>query len=271
MGKVHVIPTGFEYDRIVRGLEEFGVSKIYLLRGRSEIERHIDPIVEKIKGRYSYLLDEGNLVEVLVDFHDLTSVFKEVKRIIEIEGASNEVLINISTSSKLMVAALLMAAWCSDTSRLLAPPVIYYVVPKGYLFTRISTLRERILNLVEFMERTGESRVKSELRKVGEELRKLEESGLSFGVERIVKLPFMPIKPPSEFEMRILRALRDAGGEVARIGELVDMVGDGGRSARSKVGYHLDKLVEKGLVEKRRWKGGVSVRLTDLGEVFASD
>ena len=281
MGRVHIVPTGFEFERIVAGLERFGVTRVYLIRGTGEVEERIEFFVRRLKDRYSYLVESGNFREVQLDIFDLAQVFGEVKEIIEAEGAENEVYINISTSSKLMVVALLMAAWCSDVSKMRAPPTIYYVMPEHYFLLNIPEIRERIS---KFKSRFKKGKVSSKevlslLDEVEEELRDFEGRGSSWGVLQVVLIPFMPIKPPSEFEMEILRQLDRLGGEAASIQALVESlpieehvrVGsrDPKRALRSKVNYYLNKLEERQLIEKIRWEGGVRVRLTDLGNVFA--
>src|SRR5437660_11085911 len=124
--RVHIIPAGFEFDRIVGGLDAYGVSRIYLIRGVTDVDRHVDLYVDRLKRRYNRLVELGDFREVHIDIFDLGSSFNVVKNIVETEALHNQVYINLATSTKLLSLGLVMATWCIDPSKVSHLPTLYY-------------------------------------------------------------------------------------------------------------------------------------------------
>jgi len=278
--KTHIIPTGLEYDRVLWGLERYGVSKIILLRSHSEMELEVDPFVERLKQHYSHLVETNMLQEVYLDNSNLGEIFGTCKSLIETESSLGQVYINISTSTKLMAVGLVMSTWCSDLSRMKALPVIYYASPESYANTGIlgyASKIEKVLAQFESALKKKPEEVFALLQEVTNFLVTFRDHGSGIGRGNMVMVPFMPISLPSEFEMSVLATLETFGGEVARIDDIVKALAPGksGKpvrenevAIRSKVSYHLRNLENRQLIEKVPSGIGTRVRITPLGKVF---
>lgn len=278
--KTHIIPTGLEYERVVWGLERFGVSKVILLRGHGEVELKIDPFVDKLKERYTHLVETDMLQEVYLDIFNLGQVFGICKSLIETEAALGQVYINISSSTKLLAVGLLMSAWCSDVSGMKSRPILYYARPESYVSMNLPDYASRVddvLGNFDSLLKSEPSAIYALLQELGRILTDFRESGTAIGRGDIIMVPFMPVSLPSDFEMGILAILETFGGEVARIEDIAkaqetEQGSRGGRRAdvatRSKVAYHLRNLENRQLIEKVPSGRGTRVRITDLGRVF---
>jgi len=278
--KVHIVPVGFEYERMLWGLERYGVTRIYVIRGVSELEHEIDYYVEKLKQRYSNLVETDNFREIFIDIFNLGEIFNVAKTIIETESLENQVYINISTATKLLAIGLTMAAWCADTDKMRYLPIIYYVRPKNYVQQLIPACYFKLKDLLKnFSEqKINKEEVYAFLKELEISFRDFMEKGSAWGREEIISIPFMPIKPPSEFEMQILAVLEMYGGEVRRIEDLVKdfdpnkFLKRGSKkprlALRSKIAYHLRNLEKRQLVQRIPNRIGTKVRITDLGKVF---
>ncbi|MEP0824544.1 MAG: hypothetical protein HRF40_03585, partial [Nitrososphaera sp.] len=83
---VHVIPMGLDYDRIVRGLESYGYSKIYLLRGHPHpIEDAVQPYVDKLRLHYRNLVSAGRFKEIRLNIFDIGEVCSAIYNIMNEE------------------------------------------------------------------------------------------------------------------------------------------------------------------------------------------
>jgi len=279
--KTHIIPTGLEYDRALWGLERYGVSKIILLRSHSEMEREVEPFVERLKRHYSHLVESNMLQEVYLDNSNLGEIFGTCKSLIETESSLGQVYVNISTSTKLMAVGLVMSAWCSNLSRMKALPIIYYVSPESYANTGIldyASKIEKVLGQFDLSLKKKPEEVYALLQEVHNFLLAFKDHGSGIGRGDMVMVPFMPISLPSEFEMSVLTTLETFGGEVARIDDIVRALAPEGSgkpvlkndiAIRSKVSYHLRNLENRQLIEKVPSGTGTRVRITPLGKVFA--
>jgi len=275
--KTHIIPSGFELDRILWGLESYGVTKLYLIRSISELEQTVEHYVELLKQRYYNLVEENRFKEVFIDTFNLGEIFNVAKSIIEKEGLEGQVFVNISTSTKLLALGLVIATWCADLSKMRYPPVIYYVKPLSYVHVDLFKYKAKLDELLKDEELRKEDAY-ALLKEIDLYLKKLLERGYAWGRDKIISIPFMPIKLPSEFEMRILAILENYGGEVGKIEHLVEALDPEkelkrrskhpNRALRSKIAYHLKNLETRQLIQKIPSKRGVKVRITELGKVF---
>lgn len=126
---VHVIPIGFEKDRVLFGLVELGAKEIYLLFDNKE-----DPWGEESR-KYlrlartrlkDFLFDLDRVHEIPFDPTSYESCDQTLKRILEKEKKAKRIYINVSTSTKLCAIASALRACEYDNV------FLYYVVPKEY-------------------------------------------------------------------------------------------------------------------------------------------
>jgi len=277
--RVHVIPAGFEFDRIVAGLDSYGVSRIYLIRGITDVDQHVDTYVDRLKVRYARLVELGDFREVHIDIFDLGAIFKAVKNIVETEALHNQVFINLATSTKLLSLGLVMATWCIDASKVRHLPTLYYVRASHYVQSDLLDLDKKVQSLLAEFDRARREDVFALLQEVSLITKSMVERGSGYDEESVIQVPFMPIRLPSEFEMQILSVLENYGGEVGRIDDLVKafesktMPGKRGTTnvaIRSKISYHLRNLETRQLIAKIPTHRGSKIRITGLGKVFVA-
>jgi len=280
--KVHLVPTGYDLDRVLWGLEYYGVTKLYLIRNVEEAESIVEDYVEKLKARYADLVDRNKLQEVFINTLDVSEIFNTCKTIIETESLENQVFINISSSNPLTSTALVMTAWCCDISRMKKPPTIYFINPERHACDELSYFSKEIIpilgNFKAILKEKPED-LYAFLQKLNEFLSKIRDKGLGWGRERMIAIPYMPIKLPSEFEMELLAHIESFGGEVKNIQALVDGLRkpitskrykDPNIALRAKVTYHLRNLESRQLIEKIPNMRGTRIKITQLGKVFVT-
>jgi hypothetical protein len=280
MQKVHIIPVGFELERVIVGLERHGVSKIYLLRdaSESELDKKLEIYVEKLKERYSNLVETNNLSEVYIDTSNLAEIYNVVKGILEKEARDNYVYINISPSTPLLTVGLIMATWTLDTTKIRYLPEIYFVKSSYSFQAEILSYIDKLSQFIKELQNKSLEEIHAFFKELEITLKNLKNKGTMWGGSETLSVPFMPIKLPSEFDMELLARLEAYGGEVNRIEDLVNVFDPKKHlkkrskepqiALRSKIAYHLRNLEARHLIEKIPNRKGTKIRITDLGKVF---
>ncbi|MFT4244855.1 MAG: DUF6293 family protein [Candidatus Woesearchaeota archaeon] len=122
--RVHIVPVGFEIDRIVIPLIENKADKIYfLMRDKEEnAELHYKEIIKQLN-------KEGinNIEKIQVDMGNIYSITNKIRKIIEKEEKNN-IFINVSSGSKLCSIGATMASMMIKTKKI----HLYYGVPEDY-------------------------------------------------------------------------------------------------------------------------------------------
>ena len=100
------------------------------------------------------------------------------------------------------------------------------------------------------------------------------EDGEVVGVEKVVPIPFIPIRDVSDEQMEILKALKR---EAPSIDELIYRMkpeirkgSNEHNSERARVSHHLRKLKKWGLVDTEKAGKNLRIRLTKLGKVYVA-
>jgi hypothetical protein len=253
-GCIHIIPVGFEYDRIVRPLFRYSVEEVILLRSSNvefekqhELEDHFLKRLEQFPVK---------MRTISIDIYDFDGMFASLTELIRAEAARGmPVYINLSAAPKLEMIALLMAASMvreSGNIRLL------YVKPEEYL-------QGRMMEEMRLASRKPPEKAKEIVERATEEFM---EKGLAFGMSEVIELCPLPVEVPGETEEDILVSL--GKGQVDSLKELVErMRKDRKRTPRSNVVYHLESLRRKNLVNMVPGDGKrVQVSLTRTGRLF---
>jgi CRISPR locus-related DNA-binding protein len=251
---IHIVPIGFEYDRVVRPLLKYSVDEVILLRSSNvefqkqhELEEHF---LKKLEGV------PVPMRTVEIDIYDFDQMFRSLYKLIREESAGGrKVYINLSAAPKLESIALIMAAsMCRETGDIR----LIYIKPEEYL-------QGRMLWEMRQASRKPAERAKEMLTSSTEEFM---EKGVAHGLKEIIELAPLPVELPSETEHDILQGL--AEGEVDSLKELVDRVRKSKKKIpRSNVVYHLESLRKKNLVTVEAGNGKkVQVRLNRTGELF---
>ncbi len=267
---VHIIPAGLEYDRVVKPLlKDFTVSKAYILINENEGKDFgkQKEIVDKF--RRSIKKVPLDWEEIEVDIYDFNKTFQKVYSLINKEVlAGNPVYINISSSPKILLVALIMAAFMNREH---GEVMLFYVEPEKYYE---GEMVHTIMQLLD--KKADEKKVVSDLKALAKEI---EAHGMAAGEARIHEFPPFPIAEITDVEYDMLKVIRDAGkrqaldtaGGVSSIKELKERLDDrlGKVTPRSNVKYYLDNLLRMGLVKTERDKKELNIGLTKVGELFA--
>jgi hypothetical protein len=142
--RVHIVPLGFEEDRVILPLIEKKCDKVYLIRKKiekPEIEIILKSILSKLKkNKIPCFIKKFN-------FNAMEECIPKLKEIINKEK-NNEIYINISTSTKLSSIYFYMVSSLYNNSK------CYYVEPQKYLENKkdkiISEGVEKIIEIPEF-------------------------------------------------------------------------------------------------------------------------
>jgi len=127
--RVHIVPLGFEIDRIILPAKEMKADKIWLVR-------HVNPSQDKAKSYSDKIIKELKKNEIQVEFaeadrNDIFNILKTVKEIFEQEKA-NDIYVNVSSGSKIQAIACMMA--CMIFKECNVTP--YYAEPESYPSTQ---------------------------------------------------------------------------------------------------------------------------------------
>lgn len=258
---VHIIPAGFEYDRIVIPmLREYPVLKAYVLQDNAT--SHGYPREKELADYYVKKLEAlpFEIEKVEIDLYDFDEVFEATCTIIRREQkAGNPVYINISSAPKLISVAMMFAAFlCRDDGGL----ELFYVRPRKYYTAE----------LVELAESFGEPEVDREelVHKVEELSREISQHGLASEDAEIIELPPFPVQSLHDVEYEIMQALSELG-KVESIKDLVEIVNrkeQGSKVSRSLVQYYIGRLEKFGLIKTERLKKQLTIMPTRLGILY---
>lgn len=278
-----MVPIGLDCDRIVSGLQHYGVDRMYLIRGEPDhpVEKMVHKYVNKIRDTFSQLDKQDNIIEKNIDIFSPASICKTIFDIMEKER-DNELYFCISSSTKLMTTYLLFAVWGRGKT-MEKTPKIYYVNPAEYVHEKIMNIA-RDANRVLKEARKGRIKTKQQydvLRALNEQVRTLFEDGMSRGLSKnpFYEIPFAAIELPSEDEVRILSFIKKYEGRLDSVKSFVKRYVaevEGKRiddlallnKHRARLNYHLTNLENLMVIERERVGKKVRLRLTELGNVF---
>ncbi len=127
--RVHIVPLGFEIDRILLPAQQMKADKIWLLR-------HDNPAQDKAKSYSDKIIKEFKKNKIKVEFaeanrNDVFNILKIVKEIFEKEK-NNDIYVNVSSGSKIQAIACMMA--CMLFKECNVTP--YYAEPESYPSTQ---------------------------------------------------------------------------------------------------------------------------------------
>lgn len=288
MGKsVHLIPVGFDFQRLVQPISQgtLEADEVYLLHSSRESS---DEEAQKLAGRMVERLEEtfetilGKKVERLSigNIFEFEEAYPMAYEMIQDQvEQGNEVWVNISSMPRTVAFAFASAA----NSLIVEEPELrdsvhtYYVSPEEYLVTQmieeLRTEREFLQNL-NVDDPEVEERQQSISNLVGE----IDQSGVTKGAKKMngslhVEFPTVPSADLHDFEKTVLHFLYDFGtvestSELAReLAAELDEEVDGG-SFKSKVQYNVQKLEEKGFVNRNQVGNRTETALGTMGELW---
>jgi len=242
--KVHIVPMGYEIDRIETPLRDIGADRVYLIT--DEEEKDIGKLyLEELTGRIEKLVREKELIILscpIWDFRRQMSLLCELVR--KEKAAGNFVYINLSSGSKLSAIAGTLAS-------LMYGAVPYYVQAEKYNIEHPDIEGGKII-------------------------------GITSGVKKILKIPSYTIEPPADELVSALAILSEKDGRISQKEYIIelekrDLIKDavlmrGKHTEVTKKGYakakrqYFEKLNDKGWAIKKG-KGRASyIEITEEGK-----
>jgi len=109
--------------------------------------------------------------------------------------------------------------------------------------------------------------------KIYSTISRYDEKGEPVGVSRIIDIPYLPIRDPPKEQVEIMMALHR--GPVESLDELINRmrpeIKKGSaqhNSERARLSHHIGRLKEDGFVETDKLGKTVSIKLTEIGEIY---
>ncbi len=165
--RVHIVPVGFELDRVVLPLIKYKADKVYLItkkRNEDKARGYLDNVVKKLK--------EEQITDIEIKETNMNDIFVMLNLIRQIINSelNNFIYINISAGSKLSAVAGAMSAMMFNKKSNIK---LYYVEPENY--------------------NTEEKKKKTQAN-----------SPLSYGLKQIIPVPTYNIRLPDEKHIKLL-------------------------------------------------------------------
>jgi predicted transcriptional regulator len=240
--KVHIVPMGFEIDRIEIPLRSVGTDRVYLVIDENEEKGLL--YLKELSRRIKKQIPEKEFKVLncpMWDFRQLMSLLCELVR--KEKSAGNFVYINLSSGSKLSAIAGTLAS-------LMYGAVPYYAQAEKY-------------NIEPDTE--------------GGEIR-----GITSGVSKILKIPLYTIEPPADELINALAILSKKRGRISQKdyifqleerGLLNDVTVKHSRKREvTKKGYakakrwYFERLVDKGWIIKKGKGRSSYIEITEEGK-----
>lgn len=297
--KTHVVPVGFDYDRLVAPLvrDKVDVDRAVLLEG----ERGSSDVARRLREDFASLFDAETRTVEIDDVYDYDALFALAHGVLSDElDEGNEVRINVSAMPRTVSFAFTNAAQHvvveyegdgegedenesegkGEAAR--GSVLAYYTAPQRYLETELAEEVDRTVRLMRRLKNEGltesvERALDERYSHANELLREFNERGTTAGAREfdgshVIEIPITPPSDLKEFERTLLRTLADEG-VVGSVSELAERVAERtGRentdSFRSKVIYDARSLREKGYVEQAERGRSHETRLSHLGRLW---
>ncbi|WIV65998.1 DUF6293 family protein [Natrialbaceae archaeon AArc-T1-2] len=294
--QTHMVPVGFDYDRLIAPLvrDQIDVDRVILLEGAVGSEANVEysrHLSQKLETDFQNLLGATTERFVLGDVYDYDDAFEQAYDLINAElDRGNEVWVNVAAMPRTVSFAFANAAHSLMVERQDDREKIhtYYTAPEKYLETELAEeLREEASLLEDLLENAADGavagvdveRVERRLESARELLAEFDERGTTIGAkeidgDHIVELPVASFSNVKPFEELILYKLGE-DGEFDSVSELAEALANELNeeytdSFRSKVIYNVDRLGPggKGYIEREEHGKSYRTRLSRIGELW---
>ncbi len=298
--QTHVVPVGFDYDRIIAPLvrDQMDVDRVVLLEGTVGSEANVEysrNLAEKLEGDFRNLLGATTERARLDGVYDYDAAFERAYDLINEELAAGdgegEVWVNVSSMPRPVSFAFATAAHSimverpEDRDRIHT----YYTAPEKYLETELAERLREGLDLAASVldgQATGadgtdedRDRLRAWLEEGRTLIEEFDERGTTIGAKEfdgshVIELPVASFSPVEPFEELVLFTLGEHGefDSVSALAEtLASELGEEYTdSFRSKVIYNVDRLGPggKGYIEQESHGKSYRTRLSRIGELW---
>ena len=110
--RVHIVPVGFEFQRVTNPLIEMQADRVYLIRfeKNDDAKTYFSQIRKELSKNYKHI----QVKEVFLNIWDLYECIEEFRNII-LEEKENHVYVNVSTGTKITAIAGMLSCMLWDT------------------------------------------------------------------------------------------------------------------------------------------------------------
>ena len=287
--QTHIVPVGFDYDRLIAPLvrDRVTVDRVVLLEGAVGSEANVEysrNLGGKLEQDFENLLGAETERYGVEDVYDYDAAFAQAFDLINAElDAGNEVWVNVSSMPRVVSFAFATAAHSIAVERAEDRDRVhtYYTAPEKYLETELAEeLRAGADLLADLLDdHPDDERVRERLDAARDLLAEFDERGTTigakeFGGSHIVELPVASFSNVKPFEELILFTLGEHG-EFESVSDLAETLArelgeEYTDSFRSKVIYNVDRLGPggKGYVEQEEQGKSYRTRLSRIGELW---
>ncbi|ELY57129.1 hypothetical protein C491_11528 [Natronococcus amylolyticus DSM 10524] len=288
--QTHIVPVGFDYDRLIAPLvrDQIDVDRVVLLEGAVGSEANVEysrHLSGKLETDFRNLLGAETERFVLEDVYDYDEAFEQAYNLISAElDRGHEVWVNVAAMPRTVSFAFATAANSLMVERQEDRESIhtYYTAPEKYLETELAEELREGIDLLRDLEREGDledERIERRLESARSLLAEFDERGTTIGAKEIdghhvVELPVASFSNVKPFEELILYKLGE-DGEFASVSELAEALArelneEYTDSFRSKVIYNVDRLGPggKGYIEREEHGKSYRTRLSRIGELW---
>jgi hypothetical protein len=290
--QTHIVPVGFDYDRLIAPLvrDQLDVDHVVLLEGAVGSAANVEysqNLARKLETDFQNLLGASTERFGIEDVYDYDAAFEQAYDLINAElDADNEVWVNVSAMPRTVSFAFATAAHSIMVERQEDREAIhtYYTVPEKYLETELAeelrAHRDLLADLRdETVEDAADDGIRERLSAAEDLLSEFDERGTTIGAKEIdgshiVELPVASFSNVKPFEELILFKLGEEG-EFDSVSELAESLAaelneEYSDSFRSKVIYNVDRLGPggKGYIEREESGKSHRTRLSRIGELW---
>lgn len=285
--KVHIIPVGFDYERLFQPISQGNLEadQVYLLHSsreesNEEARRLAENMLNALERTFDTVLGievETEEVENIFDFETLyPDAYDRIQKEVE---KGNEVWVNISSMPRTVAFAFATAAnsLLVENNDYRNQIHTYYVSPEDYLVTEmIEQFREE----KQFLEKHRDKGKEFEERynSISDTINQIDKSGVTKGAAKMkeglhVEFPTIPSSDLHDFEKTLLHFLykigtADSVSDLAKkLAEELDEDLDQD-SFKSKVQYNINQLEDKGFVKIEKEKNRHRPTLDTVGELW---
>lgn len=284
---VHIIPVGFDFQRLVQpiaqgNLEADRIQLLHSARESSDEEAQelAGRMVERLQDTFSTILGKTVNVQSVEDIFEFEDAYPLAYEMIENEiEDGNEVWVNISSMPRTVAFAFASAAntLVVETPERREKIHTYYVSPEEYLVTRmIKELREEQDFLRNLADEHDEAQERLET--ISELVEDVTQSGVTKGARKMngglhVEFPAVPASELHQFEKTILHFLDEIertesiSALARRLSNRLDEEVDSD-SFKSKVQYNIKQLEEKGFITRIQEKNRHVTELSTMGRLW---
>ena len=284
--ETHIIPVGFDYDRLIAPLvrDRHAVERVVLLEGSvgsAENVAYSQRLTARLRSDFETLLGAETQRITLDDVYDHDAAFSTAFTLIseELQRSPGDVWVNISSMPRPVSFAFATAAHsimveaAADRDRI----HVYYTAPDRYLETELAEQLQRVTGRLTAVADDRESEaVAAEARRI---IDAFEAGGTTvgaklFGDSHLLELPiaaFSPVKPFEELVLFKLGAIQEAASVSELAERLAAELGESYTDAfRSKVLYSVDRLGPegKGYIDQKAEGNSYRTRLSTIGELW---